>query len=190
MHCRRGRGKSNTGIVRVAAGKRVALLHLFNRLAEYSHDCLKVRLGVCRSQKAGIALLNMNPLLAHRVVKQTGETCIAIEGEIKPGCEVMNPAWNTPFYKEIIERCSHLHGLLVQAELKLRTGGLQVVENKTSYRESKWMPNEGPGKEGDTNFRYRCVAILPCSSIECIHKLSLACEDTNRVAAPHDLAIS
>src|SRR5580698_8949814 len=151
--------------MRTAVRKSVALLHFFNCLAEYSLDCLKVRLGVRRSQEAGIALLNMNSLLAHRVVKQTGETCIAMKGEIKPRGKVMNPAWHSPFYKESIERCRHLRSLLVQAELKLRAFGLQMVQDGTSHRKSKWMSNEGSGKEGDTNFRYRCVAILPPSSI-------------------------
>src|ERR1700749_1699740 len=114
-------------LTRSSSRKSVALLHLFNRLAEYTLNRLQVGMRMRRRQETRISFLNMDTLLAHRVVQQTSQACIVVERKVKPRSEVVNPARNTAFHKEIIERIRNLGCLLVQVTLELRSGRLQMI---------------------------------------------------------------
>src|ERR1700722_1313232 len=138
-------------------GQSVAPLHLLHRLAEHGFDPLQIFIRGCRGEETGIPLLNMNSLLTHRVVQQTAQPGIAMEGEVKPRSEVMNTAWDTAFNEEIIEPRRQLGSLSIQLKLKLRPSSLQMIEHCTSRSERLRMSHKGPGKEGYANLWNRCI---------------------------------
>src|SRR5271168_2029604 len=160
MHLRHMR-RSSADIVEAVARERITLLHLLDRLAECGLNGVEVRLGMRGCEEAGVSLLNMNALFAHRVIQQTAEERIAVKPEVKPGRKVINPAWHAAFDKEIVQRGRDLSGLPVQFELKLRANGLQMIQNGTSCSKRKRVSNKRTSKEGDPYLRYRRIAILP-----------------------------
>src|SRR6266568_2020582 len=62
----------------------ISALHLFDSHAEGTNDAVEVIGGMRCRKEAGIALKNMNTLLAHLVIEQAAKPSFRRQGEVEP----------------------------------------------------------------------------------------------------------